>query len=61
MKPKVKLIGEDGNIFNLIRLANQEFEKQGLLEKADAMRNEINEADSYNQALAILSRYVKII
>jgi len=61
MRPVVKMVEGDENIFNLIRLANQEFEKQGLLSRADDMREEINEADSYNQALAILSRYVKIV
>lgn len=60
MKPKCKLIGEDGNIFNLIGIASRTLKEAGMKDKADEMVDRINNSKSYIEALAIISEYVDI-
>jgi N-formylglutamate amidohydrolase len=61
MKPKCKLIGEDGNIFNLMGIVSRTLKKAGQQEKADEMTKRIpKEAESYDEALAILMEYVDV-
>ena len=59
-KPVCKLIGEDGNIFNLIGIASRVLEREGLREQAEEMTNRVFDSDSYNNALSIISEYVEI-
>lgn len=60
-KPKAKLIGADGNIFNLIGIASRALRKAGQEDKAKEMQERIdNEADSYDRALAIITDYVSV-
>lgn len=61
MKPKCRLIGEDGNIFNLMGIAIRTLKKAGEAEKAKEMTRRITtEAKSYDEALAILMEYVDV-
>ena len=60
-KPDCKLIGEDGNVFNLISIASRTLEKHGVSWKADEMRKRIYDCDSYDEALSIIGEYVNII
>ncbi|MGF7184725.1 N-formylglutamate amidohydrolase [Desulfitispora alkaliphila] len=61
MKPKCRLIGEDGNIFNLMGIATRALKKAGQSEKAKEMTRRIKtEAKSYDEALAILMEYVDV-
>jgi len=61
MKPKCKLIGEDGNIFNLMGIVSRTLKEAGQPEKADEMISKITkEAKSYDEALAILMEYVDV-
>lgn len=60
-KPDCKLIGEDGNVFNLISIASRTLEKHGVSWKADEMRKRIYDCDSYDEALRIIGEYVNII
>lgn len=59
-KPKCKLIGEDGNIFNLIGLASRALKKVGLPNKAKEMTSRVMSSGSYYEALAIIGEYVEI-
>jgi len=60
-KPTVKLIGEDGNIFNLLGIVNRELRKQGLAEKGKELTEKVmKEAKSYGEALNLISEYVEI-
>lgn len=59
-KPKCKLLGEDGNIYNLMGIASRTLKKNGLEEEAKEMFNKITtEAKSYEEALCILTDYVE--
>lgn len=61
VKPAVKLIGEDGNIFNLMAIAQRALEKAGLHSQAEEMCSRIRtEAEDYDHALCIIAEYVDI-
>ena len=49
-KPKCKLIGEDGNIFNLMGIASRILKKAGLREEAEEMIKRIQNSGSYHEA-----------
>lgn len=61
MKPKCKLIGEDGNIFNLMGLASKTLKAAGKSEHAQEMVQRITtSAKSYDEALNIIMEYVNV-
>lgn len=59
-KPDCKLIGEDGNIFNLIGIASRTLRQNGMAEQAVEMRDRIRASGSYDEALCIIGEYVNI-
>ncbi len=59
-KPDCKLIGEDGNIFNLMARASKTLRENGLSEEAKEMRERITSSGSYDEALCIIGEYVNI-
>ena len=60
IKPDCKLIGEDGNIFNLMGLAARALRCNGLAEQAAEMTARIHACGSYDEALCIIGEYVNI-
>ena len=63
-KPECNLIGQNGNVFNLIGLASRTLKKAGLKEQAEEMINRITvdaEAGSYDEALRIIMEYVEVV
>lgn len=59
-KPKCKLVGENGNIYNLMGIASRALKRNGQEEDAKEMCNKITtEAKSYEEALCILTDYVE--
>lgn len=59
-KPDCKLIGEDGNIFNLMGIASKILRQNGMAEEAVEMRDRIRASGSYDEALCIIGEYVNI-
>ena len=59
-KPDCKLIGEDGNIFNLMGIASKILRQNGMAEEAVEMRDRIRASGSYDAALCIIGEYVNI-
>lgn len=59
-KPTAKLIGQDGNIFNLMGIASKELKKAGMQDQATAMIKEVEDSGSYMEALAIIMKYVDV-
>lgn len=59
-KPKCKLIGKDGNIFNLMGIASKVLKQNGLNKQAKEMTDRIFNCESYSEALNIIGEYVKI-
>lgn len=59
-KPDCPLIGEDGNIFNLMGIASRTLKENGMNEQAREMRDRIYQCQSYDSALCIIGEYVNI-
>lgn len=60
MKPKCKLVGEDGNIFNLIAIASRVLRQNKMSDEATEMQTRIYASGSYEEALAIIQEYVDV-
>ena len=58
-KPKMQLIGQDGNIFAIMGRASRLLKNAGQSDKAKEMCNRVMASKSYNAALAIVSEYVE--
>lgn len=59
-KPDCPLIGQNGNIFNLMAIASRTLDENGMEAQALEMRQRIHGADSYYKALDIIGEYVNI-
>ena len=60
-KPDCPLIGQDGNIFNLIGTASRTLKQNGMEGQAAEMWGRFHTCGSYGEALDILGEYVNII
>ena len=59
-KPDCPLIGQDGNIFNLIGIAARTLRENGMREEATEMTKRVTSSGSYSEALGIIGEYVHI-
>jgi hypothetical protein len=59
-RPKVKLVGENGNIFNLIGLASKALKEAKQEDKAKEMSKKCFRAKDYDEALRIIMEYVDV-
>jgi hypothetical protein len=59
-KPKVKLSGKDGNVFNLIGICSKALRAAGQHEAAKLMTAECFKAGSYHEALAVMMKYCDV-
>ena len=60
-KPDCELIGQDGNIFNIMGIASRTLKRNGMRGEAEEMVDRItNGASSYDEALCIIGEYVNI-
>ena len=59
-KPDCPLIGQDGNIFNLLGIASQTLKDHDMADEASEMRNRVMGSGSYDEALSIIGEYVNI-
>ena len=59
-KPKAKLIGADGNVFNLIGIASRSLKRAGQNDKATEMSKRVMSSGSYEEALSIIMEYVEV-
>ncbi len=60
VKPDCALIGQDGNIFNLMGIASRTLKRNGMREEATEMCDRIQKSGSYHEALNIIGEYVNI-
>ena len=58
-RPKMKLLGEDGNIFAIMGRASRLLKDIGQRDKAKEMCNRVTDSKSYAEALGIISEYVE--
>ena len=59
-KPDCALIGQDGNVFNLIGIASRTLRRNGMAEQAKEMSDRVFASGSYHEALNIIGEYVNI-
>ena len=59
-KPDCPLIGQDGNVFNLIGIAARTLRENGLADQAKEMRTRAMDSGSYDQALGVIMEYVNV-
>ena len=59
-KPDCALIGQDGNIFNLVGIASRTLREHGLKDQAKEMKDRVFASGSYGEALCIIGEYVNI-
>jgi hypothetical protein len=57
-KPEVKLVGENGNVFNLMAICQKALRRAGMHDEAKEMVDKITHCDSYDKALSIMMEYV---
>lgn len=60
-KPVAKLIGENGNIFNLLGIAKKTLKANDMKDKAEVMVIRVLSSGSYEEALSIIGEYVEIV
>jgi hypothetical protein len=59
-KSDCALIGQDGNILNLMGIASRTLKENGLGDQAKEMRERITASGCYDKALCIIGEYVNI-
>ena len=59
-KPKVKLIGQDGNVFNIIGKVVAVLKRDGYTEKALEFYNRAVECRSYEEVLCLVAEFVEV-
>jgi len=58
MKPRLKVGGQDGNIFAVLSSATKVLKQAGLQHQVQEMQERVFNSGSYNEALSIISDYV---
>ena len=58
-KPKMELLGQDGNIFGILGRASRLLKRAGQSEQADEMFSRVTACGDYYEALNIISEYVE--
>lgn len=60
MKPRCKLIDENGNIFNLMAIASQALKEAGMENESKEMISEVMASKDYFESIAVILQYVEI-
>ena len=60
-KPECKLIGEDGNIFNLLAITRRTLLKNDMYSESIEVVRRVTSSKIYDEALRIIGEYVEII
>lgn len=60
-KVPAKIIGADGNVFNLIGICTKALKRNGYYDEAKELFTRIQESKSYDEALSIMTEYVEPI
>ena len=58
-RPKMELIGQDGNIFAVLGRASRLLKENGQPDQAKEMCDRVYQSGAYSKALNIISEYVK--
>ena len=58
-KPKMNLVGEDGNVFAILGRASRALKQVGMSDQAKEMFDRVTNCGDYYEALNIISEYVE--
>ena len=58
-KPQAKIIGADGNIFNIMGISSNALKDAGLEKESEEMLQRVTSSHSYDEALRIIMEYVE--
>ena len=59
-KPTCKLVGEDGNVFNIIGRVSKALKSSGQPEKAEEFQEKAFASGSYDEVLVLAMEYVEV-
>lgn len=59
LRPKLQLLGHDGNIFSILGDASKLLKNAGMTAQANEMTERVSKSGNYYKALAIISEYVE--
>ena len=59
-KPVVKLVGENGNVMNLLAVCTKAMKAADMALEAGNMRDEVFNAGSYDEALQIMMKHCEV-
>ena len=59
-KPKVKLIGEDSNVFKLLGICSRALKNAGQADQSKEMSKRVMACENYNVALQIMMEYCDV-
>lgn len=57
---KVKLLGQDGNVFGLLGICVRELKRAGFVGEAMELQNKVFSAGSYDEALRLFMEYCDV-
>lgn len=60
LKPRCKLIGEDGNIFSILGRVGRALKEDDQEEKVKEVNSRVINSGSYDEALKIIMEYVEV-
>lgn len=58
-KPEAKIIGADGNIFNIMSISSNALKDAGLEKESEEMLQRVTNSHSYDEALRIIMEYIE--
>lgn len=59
-KPRCKLIGENGNVYNLIGIVRRTLQDNGFEDQAKELMSRVYGMGSYDEVLMLFQEYVEI-
>ena len=64
MRPPCKLVGKDGNVFNLLYIVRETLKKHGLVDELKSFDREFEQLKAaggrYDDVLCLIMRYVEV-
>lgn len=60
VKPVAKLLGQNGNVFNLLAICTIALKEAGLKEQAKELQDKVYASGSYDEALQLMMQYCEV-
>lgn len=60
-RPECVLVGENGNVFNLLAIAKNVLNRNNMRNEAAEMQTRVLKCGSYDEALNIIEEYVDVV